>query len=92
MSSDEPDHKQQPGRRASDGAQVLVGERVRVVEWRRAFGSRKPLGRPRARYEGIIHAVHLADGVFVVERDEDHKLETVRLDRCEITLLNESPG
>jgi len=65
----------------------LLGERVRVVEWKNPIGYRKPKGIPYASYDGVIRAVRLEDGFFMVERDGDRELRPVRLDFCILALL-----
>ena len=65
----------------------LLGERVRVVEWKNPVGYRRPKGEPLAAYDGIIRAVRLEDGFFMVEREGDRVLRPVRLDFCVLALL-----
>jgi hypothetical protein len=82
-------HKQRTAGWAADPHQrSIVGQRVRVVEWKRGYGARKARLSLRATYEGIIRAVHLAEGIFLIERDGDRELRPVRLDCAELTLLD----
>ena len=65
----------------------LLGERVRVIEWKKPVGYRRPKTEPLSTYDGIIRAVRLEDGFFMVEREGDRELRHVRLDFCVLSLL-----